>query len=111
MRMITALPFSFLVFTCLSLSLTGAQAAEFSYDEIAKRYPEVRMSAKQIANAEMQGECLVGLKQLNFKSKSAFDPVAEWTNYRTISLLDQLPPCEVLLIMEVAQKKLRLMQK
>ena len=55
----------------------------------------------------MQGECLVGLKELNFKRTEKFDAVAEWTNYRTISLLEQFAPCQVLIMMEVAQRKLR----
>ena len=40
----------------------------------------------------MQGECLVGLKELNFQKREDFDPVAEWTNYRAFSLLEQFPP-------------------
>lgn len=55
----------------------------------------------------MQGECLVRLKKLNIKRKRQFDPIAEWTNYRSISLLGQYSPCEVFVIMEVAQKQLR----
>jgi hypothetical protein len=49
---------------------------------------------------------LVALKELNFKKKDGFDPVAEWTSYRSISLLEQFPPCEVLIMMEVARKSL-----
>jgi hypothetical protein len=44
---------------------------------------------------------------LNFKKKNKFDAIAEWTNYRTISLLEQFSPCDVLVIMEVAKNKLR----
>ena len=54
----------------------------------------------------MHGECLVGLKQLIFVKRSDFDPVAEWINYRTISLLEQFPPCTVLIMMEVAREEL-----
>jgi hypothetical protein len=56
--------------------------------------------------AKMEGECLVGLKELNFKEKDEFDPVAEWTSYRTSPLLEQFSPCQVLIIMEVAQQQL-----
>jgi hypothetical protein len=42
----------------------------------------------------MQGECLLGLKALNFKKKNKFDDIAEWTNYRAISLFEQFPPCD-----------------
>ncbi len=84
-----------------------AQGAEFSYDEIAKRHKDVRLTESLLNNARMQGECLVGLKELNFKRKKDFDPVAEWTNFRSVSLLEQFPPCQVLVIMEVAQKELK----
>ena len=85
----------------------SALGAGFSYDEIAKRYPDNALTQQQLANATMQGECLVGLKDLNFKKKNDFDPVAEWTTFRSGALLEQLPPCQVLVIMEVAQKELR----
>ena len=60
-------------------------------------------SSTALNDAKMQGECLVGLKQLNFKRRGSFDPVAEWTNYRSLSSLEQFPPCEVLVMMEVAR--------
>ena len=82
-------------------------ADKFSYDEIAKRHLDVALTEKQVKEAKMQGECLVGLKELNFKKKKSFDAVAEWTNYRSISLLEQFTPCQVLAIMEVAQKELK----
>jgi hypothetical protein len=96
-------------FSLLLLSLTAqsAYSAGFSYDDIAKRYPDSALSQQQYSNATMQGECLVGLKDLNFKKKNDFDPVAEWTTFRSGALLEQLPPCQVLVIMEVAQKELR----
>jgi hypothetical protein len=95
-------------FTLLLLFFTSsAFSAGFSYDDIAKRYPDSALSQQQYANATMQGECLVGLKDLNFKKKNDFDPVAEWTTFRSGALLEQLPPCQVLVIMEVAQKELR----
>ena len=50
---------------------------------------------------------MIGLKNLNFRKKKDFDPVAEWTNYRSISLLEQFPPCEVLIMIEVAYKELK----
>lgn len=84
----------------------NAQSQEFSYEEVAKRYADTQLSAKSVRDAEMQGECLVGLKELNFVKRSGFDPVAEWTNFRAISLLEQFPPCTVLIIIEVARKEL-----
>ena len=54
----------------------------------------------------MQGECLVGLKEINFREKRDFDAVAEWTNYRSLSLLEQFPPCTVLVMMETARRNL-----
>ncbi len=82
-------------------------ASEFSYATIEKRYAKSALSSDKLRNAQMQGECLVGLKELNFKRKNKFDPVAEWGNYRSLSLLEQFPPCEVLVMMEVAQSRLR----
>jgi len=79
----------------------------FRYDQIAKRYSDTALGAKEAQAARMQGECLVGLKELNFKRSEEFDAVAEWTNYRTISLLQHYSPCEVLIIMEEAKKRLR----
>lgn len=55
----------------------------------------------------MQGECSAGLKELNSRKANEFDPVAEWTDYRSISLLRQFPPCEVLVMMEVARTQLK----
>ena len=91
----------------LMLLSASSLAAEFSYDKVEKRYPVTALSPKQVTYAKMQGECLVGLKDLNFKKKSHFDPVAEWGNYRSLSLLEQFPPCDVLIMMEVAQSKLK----
>ncbi len=48
----------------------------------------------------------MGLKKLNFVKREDFDPVAEWTNYRSISLLEQFQPCTVLIMMEVARIEL-----
>ncbi len=45
-------------------------------------------------------------KSLIFVKRNDFDPVAEWINYRTISLLEQFPPCNVLIMMEVARAEL-----
>jgi len=79
----------------------------FRYDQIAKRYSDTALGAREVQAARMQGQCLVGLKELNFKKREDFDAVAEWTNYRTISLLEHYSPCEVLIMMEEAQKRLR----
>ncbi|MFK8022064.1 MAG: hypothetical protein AB8B86_20070 [Pseudomonadales bacterium] len=98
----------------MSISLIAASfaasAADYDYENISKRYSSVKLSANKTASSKMQGECLVGLKDLNFKKKNTFDPVAEWGNYRSLSLLEQFPPCEVLIMMEVAQSKLKARQ-
>lgn len=97
------------LFLLLLLGPTGlvtAAAQDFSYAAIAKRYPSEQLSAAAVTSARMQGECLVGLKELNFRSSENFDPVAEWTNYRSLSLLEQFPPCSVLIMMEVARAEL-----
>ncbi|MFT6437771.1 MAG: hypothetical protein ACJAVI_005852 [Candidatus Azotimanducaceae bacterium] len=91
----------------IMLSMTASAQESYASGDIAKRYPGVAMTPDEIKEAEMQGECLVGLKELNFKKKNKFDAIAEWTNYRTISLLEQFSPCDVLVIMEVAKNKLR----
>ena len=78
----------------------------FSYEDIAKRYNGSQLSSATVEEAKMQGECLVGLKNLNFRKRDEFDPVAEWTNYRSLSLLEQFPPCTVLIMMEVARTEL-----
>lgn len=84
----------------------AAQADDFSYEAVAKRYSETRLDAKQVQKWKMHGECLVGLKHLIFVKREHFDPVAEWVNYRTFSLLEQFPPCDVLIMMEVARAEL-----
>ncbi|WP_440873745.1 hypothetical protein [Thalassotalea sp. PLHSN55] len=91
-----------------TLLLVGAsQATSFSYDDIAKRNSGAALTDEKFIEAKMHGECLVGLKKLNFKKNKQFDPIAEWTNFRTVSLLEQFPPCQVLVMMEVAQKELK----
>ena len=94
------------VVVLISIPVASVSAADFTYDEIAKRYKSQQLSAAQVSEAKMHGECLVGLKELNFRSSEEFDPVAEWTNYRSLSLLEQFPPCKVLVMMEVARKEL-----
>lgn len=81
-------------------------AKDLTYSAIAKQYESVALSKKQVETYKMHGHCLVALKELNFKKKDSFDPVAEWTSYRSISLLEQFTPCEVLIMMEVARKEL-----
>jgi hypothetical protein len=99
MRIIT------LVLTLVWFSVAVGQDA-FSYDAIAKRHPATSLGTEAVSDAKMQGECLVGLKNLNFQKRSDFDPVAEWTNYRSLSLLEQYPPCHVLIMMEIARAEL-----
>lgn len=83
-----------------------AAADDFAYADIAMRYAETRLDDKSVQEAKMHGECLVGLKQLIFVKRDHFDPVAEWINYRAFSLLEQFPPCTVLVMMEVARDEL-----
>ena len=83
-----------------------AQAEDFSYAAVAERYSETRFDPQNVQKAKMHGECLVGLKHLIFVKRDHFEPVAEWINYRTISLLEQFPPCTVLVMMEVAREEL-----
>ena len=40
------------------------------------------------ATAMKPGECLAGLKQLNLQKRHDFDPVAELTNYGSLSLVE-----------------------
>lgn len=83
-----------------------SQAEGYAYEAISQRYSDVKLDVKEVKRAKMEGECLVGLKELNFKKQEEFDPVAEWTNYRSFSLLEQYSPCSVLIIMEVAKSRL-----
>jgi len=82
-------------------------AEGYDFKTISKKYPSVAYDKKTVTSAKMEGECLVGLKELNFRKKLEFDPVAEWTTYRTSALLRQFAPCTVLIIMEVAQSMLK----
>ena len=75
------------------LAAVGRDA--FSYDAIAKCHPATSLGAEAVSDAKMQGECLVGIKNLNFQRRSDSDPAAEWTNYRSVSMLEQYPPCNV----------------
>ncbi len=86
---------------------TAVIANDNSYENIAERNAKVALTQQQVSTAKMQGECLVGLKELNYKKKHEFDAIAEWTSFRSSSLLEQFSPCQVLIIMEVAQRKLK----
>ena len=86
--------------------LPSAVAEDFSYAAIAKRFGSTQLDAKSVEAAKMHGECMVGLKRLIFVRRTDFDPVAEWVNFRTISLLEQFPPCNVLIMMQVARDEL-----
>ena len=97
--------FLLLIVAALHTPLTLAE--NYSYEDSAKRHSGSALKPEQVANAKMQGECLVGLKKLNFRRQKDYDAVAEWSNFRTASLLEYYSPCEVLVIMEVAQTKVR----
>lgn len=98
---------------CFLILATGlwsgaAAARSYQFDAIQARFPDVAIDKTRTAAARMQGECLVGLKALNFRgNQAAFDPVAEWSNFRSVSLLEQFSPCEVLAMMEVAHERLK----
>ncbi len=79
----------------------------YQYSNIAQRYGKHALSEAKLTELKMQAECLVGIKKLNFKRKDSFDPIAEWTSFRTRSLLEQYSPCETLVMLELAQKQLR----
>ena len=97
----------FLLTTMLLVcTMQHVRADDFSYAAIAERFSEVQLDAKSVQVAKMHGECMVGLKKLIFTKRNDFDPVAEWINYRTISLLEQFPPCNVLIMMQVARTEL-----
>ena len=78
-----------------------------AYKNVAKNHQGFGLSEDKIGSAKLQGECLVQLKELTFKRKDKFDPISEWINYRSVSLLEQYSPCEVLIMLEVANKKIR----
>ena len=103
--------FRALVFLTAVCVCSLASASDYSYSAVADRFRESALDSATVKEAEMQGECLVGLKELNFKKKEEFDPIAEWTNYRSISLLEQFPPCQVLIMMEVAKSKIEAMEE
>ena len=90
----------------LLLCLPVPAAEQFSYESVAERYSATKLADNQVQEAQMHGECLVGLKNLIFVKRNKFDPVAEWINYRAFSLLEQFPPCYVLIMMEVAREEL-----
>ena len=90
---------------CLVLA-SAVSAEDFSYEAIAERFADTQLDANSVEEAKMHGECMVGLKHLIFVRREGFDPVAEWVNYRTYSLLEQFPPCNVLIMMEVARAQL-----
>jgi hypothetical protein len=85
----------------------SASAIEYTYQEIAKRNSEHQLNKATMQKMAMEAECLVGIKKLNFKRKDAFDPIAEWSSFRTRSLLEKYTPCESLVILEIAQQRLR----
>lgn len=91
---------------CHMLLCASASAETYDYESIAKRFSDVWLDSGSVREAQMQGECLVGLKVLNFQKRHDFDPVAEWTNYRSLSLLEQFPPCTVLVMIDVARQKI-----
>ena len=78
-----------------------------AYKNVAKNHQGYGLSEDKIGVAKLQVECLVRLNDLTFKRKDNFDPISEWINYRDVSLLEQYSPCEVLIILEVQNEKIR----
>lgn len=94
----------------LGVSTSALAQDSFQYNDIAKRYQDHAIDSVKMSQLKMQAECLVGIKKLNFKRKDSFDPIAEWTSFRTRSLLEQYSPCETLVMLELAQKELKKQQ-
>ena len=86
-----------------------ALADGFEYDAIQSRYADVLTSEKE-RYYTAQGECMAGIKKVNFAG-GEFDPIAEWLRVRTTHLLYEHEPCDVLLILEVAEKHIRAEEK
>jgi len=86
---------------------SSVNASTERYNNVANQFKGQALSDETVSNAMMQGACLVQLKELTFKKKNDFDPISEWVNYRSISLLEQYSPCETLIILEVANTQLR----
>lgn len=84
-------------------------AEDFEYDAIQSRYADVLTDEKE-RHYTAQGECMAGIKKVNFAG-GEYDPIAEWLRVRTTQLLQQHQPCDVLLIIEVAEKHIRAEEK
>ena len=99
---------------CLLLLLSSlwpvfALAEGFEYDAIQTRYSDVLTDEKE-RYYTAQGECMAGIKKVNFAG-GEYDPIAEWLRVRTTHLLYEHEPCDVLLILEVAEKYIRAEEK
>ena len=84
---------------------TPAVADDFTVDAIEKRAGQVVLTEAQKTEAQIQGECLVGIKKINFTG-GEFDPVEEWLRFRTSQLLEHNDPCTTLAMLEVAKRHL-----
>lgn len=97
-----------IVFIFLTNLLAQTAFAEaYSYGNISRRYAEVEFDIKTVKRARMEGECLVGLKNLNFRKNEDTDAIIDWTNHQASALLQQFSPCTVLIMMEVANSNLK----
>ena len=86
-----------------------ALADDFEYNTIQARYEDVLTDEKE-RYFTAQGECMAGIKKVNFAG-GEFDPIAEWLRVRTTHLLYEHEPCDVLLILEVAEQHIRAEEK
>ena len=100
---------SYLLLLLPSLWPVFALADDFEYNTIQTRYEDVLTDEKE-RYFTAQGECMAGIKKVNFAG-GEFDPIAEWLRVRTTHLLYEHEPCDVLLILEVAEKHIRAEEK
>lgn len=56
----------------LWLFFATAVSADFSSEHIAARYPDVKLDTADANRARMEGECLVGLKEISFRKTEKF---------------------------------------
>jgi hypothetical protein len=91
---------AFILLTNLLAQTAFAEA--YSYGSISRRYADVEFDIKTVKRARMEGECLIGLKNINFRKNEDADAITEWANHQASALLQQFSPCTVLIMMEVA---------
>ena len=91
----------------MALFTQTSLADQFDYNNISRRHADVEYNINTVKRAKMEGECLLGLKNLNLRKVDASGSAAEWTRNHSLSLLQQFSPCTVLIIMEEAHSKMQ----